>query len=394
MKKTEEAGLGVFHMLPTGGGARLAAQNIEHLSGRHSITIHGVEGAVTLPVPGNVRVHVHPFPRGKPLRGAARFFAPWLLQVRLRAFREVCRGVAAAMNAGCGGALVHNSMVIAAPPVLDYLSVPSLYFCYEYPRHLYEKGCINRTGSRLGDLLLAPLERAERREDAASMKRADRVATFSPYMQGRLMDIYAVRAGTVFPGVDSRFFCPGSPGRSRGHLLSVGALWPFKGHDSAILATARLPQRSRPRLVIAADREFPGYGAALLRQASRQGVDLSIHRAVSDTDLRELYRGAAAVLCFQRNEPYGLVPLEAMACGRPVIARNSGGFADNLVHGVNGLLVDEPIPEASEVLGVLLSDRGMAQRLGSAGRDFVTEHRTPELSARRLEALLPVGPLP
>lgn len=392
MKKTEQASLAVFHMLPSGGGARLAAQNIEFLSEKHPVKVHGVQGAVRLPVPGNVTARVHPFPRGRPLRGAARLFAPWLLLGRLRAFRGVCRGVAESINAGGSVALVHNSMVIAAPPVLDYLAVPSLYFCYEYPRHLYEKGCINRTGSRLGDLLLIPLERAERREDAASMKMADRVATFSPYMKGRLLEIYGVSSETVFPGVDGRFFCPGAVPSSEGHLLSVGALWPFKGHDSAILAVARLPESSRPRLVIPADREFPGYGASLEKLAVRMGVDLSIHRAVSDTDLRELYRGAAAVLCFQRNEPYGLVPLEAMACGTPVIARNSGGLVDNVVNEVNGLLVGDSVTEAAIALEGLLSNRELARRLGSAGREFVLEHRTPALSAERLAALLPFKP--
>lgn len=375
-------------MLPSGGGARLAAQNLKLLAGRYSITVHGVEGGLRLPAPEWVETREHPFPGGRRLTGLRRLCAPWLLQGRLRGFRKVCREAASEMNFRGGAALVHNSMVIAAPPVLDYLEIPSLYFCYEYPRHLYEKGRVNRTGSRLGDLLLAPLERAERREDRFSVGRAGRVATFSPYMAGRLSEIYRITADTVYPGVDSSFFTPEPRWSSGKHLLSVGALWPFKGHDSAIGAAALLPPGSRPPLVIAADREFPGYGRRLTRLAASLGVDLAIRRNVSDTELLSLYRNALAVLCFQKNEPYGLVPLEAMACGRPVIARNSGGLADNVFHRQNGLLVDGSEARAAEAITLLVSDRELAESLGARGRDFVISHRTPSDCAARLADLL------
>ncbi|MDP1007632.1 hypothetical protein, partial [Klebsiella pneumoniae] len=83
--------------------------------------------------------------------------------------------------------------------------------------------------------------------------RAQRVAAFSPYMAGRISDIYGITADTVYPGVDSTFFTP-EPGWSSGkHLLSGGALWPFKGHDLAVRAAALRPSGTRPPLVIAAD---------------------------------------------------------------------------------------------------------------------------------------------
>ncbi len=316
--------------------------------------------------------------------------APLLLMKRLACFRKLCRSIAEEINDSGAPALVHNSMVIAAPPLLDHLRVRSLYFCYEYPRHLYEKGCITRTGSRLGDLLLGPLEREERRSDFASMKCAQRVATFSPYMQRRLMEIYDVNSDAVFPGVDSTCFTPEaewSPGK---HLLSVGALWPFKGHDTAIRAAALLPGAARQPLCIVADREFPGYGARLERLAAGLGVEIRICRGVDDTELLRLYREASAVLCLQRNEPYGLVPLEAMACARPVLARNSGGLPDNVAHGENGLLVGDSAPEAAESLLSVLSNPALAKGLGAAGRAFVLAHRTVEGCAERLSALLPI----
>ena len=385
---SKAARLSMFHMLPSGGGARLAAQNLDILKNRFVWSVNRVDGAVELPVPEGVPSRCHRFPGGGRLKGAARLFAPWVLRARLRAFRTVCRGVAEHMSSEGDMALVHNSMVIAAPPVLDYLGIPSVYFCYEYPRHLYEKDCVHRTGSRLGDLLLLPLERAERREDAASMKNADRVVSFSPYMRGKLNAIYGVDSAMVFPGVDSSYFCPGGDWSVGTHLLSVGALWPFKGHDSAIRALSLLPRNRRPPLVIAADRQFPRYRKGLERLAERSGVNLSIVTNISDEHLRDLYRNAMAVLCFQINEPYGLVPLEAMACGRPVVARDSGGLADNVTPGENGLLFRNPVSEAVELVSTIIESPGLARTLGETGRSFVKRHRTAVQSAERLAALL------
>lgn len=378
----------VFHMLPSGGGARLASQNLNLLHDRFNWFMHDVDGAVELALPHGVHVRRHPFPAGRRLTGVSRLFAPWLLVGRLLSFAELCRRIAGEMNLEGRVALVHNSMVIAAPPVLDHLSIPSVYFCYEYPRHLYEKNCISRTGSRLGDLLLLRLEKEEKRRDRASMAAAGRVATFSPYMRDRVRSVYGIESAMMFPGVDSSFFTPGTVAAGGGHLLSVGALWPFKGHDTAIQAVSLLPAGIRPPLTIASDREFPGYGARLQRLAAGKGVDLRIQRAVSDDSLRELYRGAQAVLCCQRSEPYGLVPLEAMACGRPVVARNSGGLPDNIRNRETGLLFGESVHEASDLVRELLADEALSKRLGEAGRAFVTVERTTESCADRLADLI------
>lgn len=380
--------IAAFHMLPSGGGARLASQNISLLSGRFSWFLHSVEGCVDLPVPEGVSTRRHPFPSGRRLSGVSRLFAPWLLVRRLQAFGELCAGIASDMNREGRVALVHNSMVIAAPPVLDHLSVPSVYFCYEYPRHLYEKGCVSRTGSQFGDLLLHPLERRERSRDRASVAAAGRVATFSPYMRDRLRAVYGIEAAMVYPGVDSTYFTPGGAGAGGGHLLSVGALWPFKGHDTAVHAVSLLPERNRPPLVIAADREFPGYGEKLKRFAAGKGVVMKISRAVSDDALLGLYRSALAVLCFQRNEPYGLVPLEAMACGRPVVARKSGGLADNISNRETGLMFVDSVAEARDLIRDVLTDKALSKSLGDAGREFVAAQRTPDSCAERLAELI------
>jgi glycosyltransferase involved in cell wall biosynthesis len=267
-------------------------------------------------------------------------------------------------------------MPVAASPVLNYLKVPSLYFCYEYPRHIYEKQTVRRTSSRLADIALKPLEFLEKRVDAESTRNAHRIATLSTYMQGRIKSIYGRNSDVVPAGVDTGFFSP-DPGVDRDDfVLSVGALWPFKGHETAIRILSLIPEITRPSLRITADREFPGYSEYLSRLADELSVRLIVTRGISNTELRDLYLSAQAVLCCQKLEPYGLVPLEAMACKTPVVASAEGGFIDNIIHGETGFLFDGTAESGAEMLAEVLNSRDSCNGMTQRAFDFVSRKRT------------------
>ncbi len=376
----------VFHNLPSGGGIRVLSDMLNMLSESFRFTVHCPEGSHPIDAAG-VKIREWPFPEGTGLRGAGRIAAPLLLPARLAALDGLCRRIAEEMNARPGPALVHNSMFLAAPPILRYLRGPSIYFCYEYPRHLYEPRVVRRTEGRFRHMLLSPLRTLEKRMDSKATAAAGEVITLSSWMKERIREIYGRTATVVRPGVDTDFFSP-SDCRRRKMALSVGALWPFKGHGTAVEILAAVPEKERPDLVVVADREYPGYGEKLSEYAERLGVGLEIRRSIPGEELRDLYRLASVVLCMQRNEPYGLVPLEAMACGAPVVAVREGGFIDNLRHGENGLLVNRAREELADAVRSLLLDGRLAEKLGNGGRDFVTSERTREAAAEDLADIL------
>lgn len=376
--------LSIFHNLPSGGGARALSLVLPVLAREFEISLHFPEGSFEIPVPRGTRVRTWDFPQGRRLGRLGRLAAPAVLERRLAAFERLCGTVAAAIDADKPDCvLVHNSMFVAAPPVLGRLGSPSLYYCYEYPRHLYEKGLIRRTGGPFGEMLLSRLASREGRTDLAAVRSAGRVVTLSSYMAGRLSDIYRIEAGIVHPGVDSDFFTPGLAAGNGGYALSVGALWPFKGHETFLRAVAL---SGITQAVIVADREYPGHARRLRRIASVAGLRLLVLQGLTDIELRQFYRDAAVVVCCSRMEPYGMVPLEAMACGTPVVAVEEGGFPDNITDGVNGLLVDGSVGAVAGAVSRVWSDRPLARALAVAGREFVTSERTPESAAEALAA--------
>lgn len=381
----------LFHMLPSGGGIRVVSQLLGELRNRYGWTLHLPEGAFELEsdLERDLPLIRYPFPSSGRLTGLRRLAAPILLLGKLKKFRMLCRTAAESINSSADLALVHNTLIIAAPPLLEFLEIPSVYFCFEYPRHIYEPDIVLRTGSKYSEVLLKPLSTMERRMDKSSVSSASVIVTLSSYMQDRIRQVYGKSSVVVRPGVDTDFYTPDRKQLTNGeYILSIGALWPFKGHEHAVRSLARITEKKRPSLVVTCDREFPGYATRLERLSNALEVSLTILRGVPETELRDLYRGASLVLCAQHCEPYGLVPLEAMACGCPVIAVNEGGFPDNVSDNVNGFLIERDLSITSEAIACLMADRELARRFVENGRSFVKTERSIPGAAEELAAVL------
>ena len=182
---------------------------------------------------------------------------------------------------------------------------------------------------------------------------------------------------TVVPcGVDLGLFRPGGPARprtpGRARLVSVGRLVERKGVEDAILALRRLPDAE---LLVAGgperDRLWADAEARRLRAvAEAAGVSdrVVLLGRVARPELPPLLRSADAVVCVPWYEPFGIVPLEAMACGVPVVAAAVGGLLDTVVHGVTGVQVPPRSPDLlARALRRLLDLPAWRRRLGAAG---------------------------
>ena len=183
---------------------------------------------------------------------------------------------------------------------------------------------------------------------------------------------------TVVPcGVDVSMFAPDGPVAERGdrlRVLSVGQLLPHKGFDTVIRALVAVPGAE---LVIAggpAAEELAGdVEARRLRQlAERLGVAdrVRLAGAVARPDMPALLRSADLVVCAPWYEPFGIVPLEAMACGVPVVASAVGGFVDTVVDGATGTLVPPRRPDLlAAAIRRLLAEPFWREAYGAAGVD-------------------------
>jgi glycosyltransferase involved in cell wall biosynthesis len=221
---------------------------------------------------------------------------------------------------------------------------------------------------------------------------SDRFLAVSRY-SARELHSPPAKTRIIYGGADPVRYAP-DPGVRRSGVLFVGRITPHKGIDRLIQA---LPEGAT--LSIAGseghdpnppERDYP----ALLRTLSA-GKDVRFLGPLGDDALPELIRSAEVLVlpsvhrtvygrAIAISELLGLVLLEAMASGTPVLASNLGGIPEIVQHGETGYLVEPgSVPELHDRLAELLGNPGLADRMGRAGRALVLDHFTWRACADR-----------
>jgi glycosyltransferase involved in cell wall biosynthesis len=180
----------------------------------------------------------------------------------------------------------------------------------------------------IGSVVMRRVMAGLARWDRDTAYRVDRYLTNSQYVADRVRRYYNRDALVVYPPVDTAFFHPDCVVPER-FALVVSALVPYKRIDVAIDACrqARMPLK------------IVGTGPDRGRLERRAAGTVEFLGWLSDGHLRQLYRRARCLL-MTGEEDFGIAPLEAQACGRPVVALGRGGARESIVDGETGILVD------------------------------------------------------
>jgi D-inositol-3-phosphate glycosyltransferase len=193
------------------------------------------------------------------------------------------------------------------------------------------------------------------------------------------------RVAIVPPGVDGTLFRPCGDDRAdadfaaslaphgHGSAVFAGRLQPLKGPDLAIAAVGHIPEAIRPDLIVAgsASLDFADYTAHLHRLIAELALTDYVH-FIGPQDrpqLSRLLRTTTLCLVPSHSETFGLIALEAAACGTPVIAAAAGGLREAVVHGETGQLMDSRHPEDwSIAMMKLLTQPRLLHRMGLVSR--------------------------
>jgi glycosyltransferase involved in cell wall biosynthesis len=218
-----------------------------------------------------------------------------------------------------------HACVRAFPPARD-----ARHYCYCYTpiRYAWQPGLDERTRHPRGMNAVLGALRAWDRRTAGWV---DSFAAISTAVRDRIKRFYDRDAVVIHPPVNTEFFTVATGPSERQGVLAVSRFIRYKRLDVAIAAAAiaGLP------ITVAGS----GPDENRLRAVARAtGADARFELDPSDERLRELYRTSLA-LVFPANEDFGIVPVEAQACGTPVVALDEGGARDTVVDGVTGLRV-------------------------------------------------------
>jgi glycosyltransferase involved in cell wall biosynthesis len=208
-------------------------------------------------------------------------------------------------------------------PQVCYCHSP-LRFAWTMTRSYRDSWAPGRLSGAVFDALAATTRRGDRRAGRA----VARFVTQSPYVADQIERFYGRAAEVIGAPVDCRLFRPGEDSGAGDYYLFCGRLIePYKRGLDTVRAFSRLPHR----LVVAGD----GPALSLMRSAATKNVEFT--GALEDSELVPLMQRCAG-LVFPSRDDFGLLPLEAMACGRPVLAHAGGGARHTVVPGVTGEL--------------------------------------------------------
>ena len=269
--------------------------------------------------------------------------------------------------------LIISTSHCAAKAVVPTGRAKHFCYCHSPMRYAWDQFPAYFGPERVGSLASAALRPVLgwlARWDAATAPRVTRFAANSRHVAGRIARYYNREAAVLHPPVDTDFFTPGPPIHSRGvqpadggFALVVSALVPYKRLDVAIGAAAKA---GRPLTIV-------GTGPDEARLRGLAGPSVTFAGNVSTEALRDLYRSASALM-LPGEEDFGIAPVEALACGCPVVALARGGATETVEHGVTGILVNELSADAfgSALRDVAALPSSAAERRASAERFTAT----------------------
>jgi glycosyltransferase involved in cell wall biosynthesis len=397
--------IAAYFNVPSGGAKRTFYEMIKGLAPRHTVDVYTVG-------PAN-----HSFADVRPLvaRYAVFDFKPgrWLSSpfgrlnnlirfIDLVRFRHVQRLMAKTINdRQYDAALIHTDQFINSPDVLRFLKIPTVYYCHDPLRVIYDPPIArpylrsNRWQRRLDsvDPLIRLYRTALKRSDRANLRSASIVLVNSYFSRESVYRLYDIDARVCYYGINTDTLQPFQAGRDS-YVFSVGSVTAAKGFDFVIRSLALIPEERRPRLLIAGNFEVAAERKYLERLALQNRVQVEFTRVFDDQQLAQLYARASLTAYAPVLEPFGLVPLESMACGTPVVAVAEGGVRESVEDGVTGLLTDRDPHAFARAMLSCLEQPEFTARLGANGVHCVHTKWTWDVSLARLESFLQAAAQP
>ncbi|HSX40318.1 MAG TPA: glycosyltransferase family 4 protein [Candidatus Saccharimonadales bacterium] len=361
--------IALFHELDPRSGARKAANELTKvLQKRHIVDLYLVDQAKSSDEAAFYnRVYFYPFAvkkwhgknwRAKLYKDSIELFKLYQLHKKIASdIRKRNYDVVFA----------HPSRFTQTPFLLRFPNTKKVYLTQDpHYRLIYEKVFAlpkNVKGTRR---IYEYVNRFIRKKiDRKNVIAADLLFANSLYSKKTIKKTYSLESKLVYLGVDAAFFTPAHVKKDI-DVLYIGSKDIADGYD--LLHKALKFIKRKPKTY----------------------EKLFENNWISDNQLRDLYRRAKIVVCLARDEPFGLIALEAGSCGVPVIAVNEGGYKETVNEGKTGYLIARNSKILAEKISHLLDNETLRAEMGRNARKVVAENWTWEKSAKRVEVLLKI----
>jgi glycosyltransferase involved in cell wall biosynthesis len=375
--------IAVFYNLPSGGAKRTIYEQVKRLCERHHIEVYTLESANQsfCDIASIAQVFITPF---RPLPLFAKPFRRLNQVIRcldiIRLRRIEQRMAKRIDDNGYDVVLVHPCEFTISPAILQMLKTPSVYYSHDVWRDQYDpeipRPYFNRKSWQKVLDHIDPLPGVYNRmvdlEDRRGRLACMVLLTNSYFTRECMYRIYGRAPEVSYNGVDIKSFRPLNLDR-RYQVISVGAISPNKGFDFIINSLATISENKRPPLLIVSNSSLLDEKEYLENLAITQNVHVQFLNLITDDELCRQYNRAAITVYAPVMESFGLVPLESMACGTPVVGVAEGGVRETILHNTTGILTSRDPVEFGQAVNTLLNNPSLSQKYGVQSRDYVVK---------------------
>ncbi len=199
--------------------------------------------------------------------------------------------------------------------------------------------------------------------DRANVRRSDLILANSYYTKQKISDFYGKKSSVSYLGVDTSVFKPAKK-RKKYDYLFVGSYHTVDGYN-LLHQTVQSMKKIKGKILAIEDEWIS-----------------------SDKQMAALYNSARVVLCLSHGEPFGLVAIEAMSCGVPVIAVNEAGYKETVIHNKTGILIKRSQADLKKALQRILSDENLRLKFSKNSRLEAVKKWSWRVRANDMENLI------
>ncbi len=366
--------IAVCHNLPSGGAKRALYGNVSYLSKTNDIDafIPSTANEDYLPLKNIVdNLNIFPVKNNTSkdfLISAIKYFPS---RVSLLYLEKTQKNMAEIINKeDYDVVLCEQDRFTMAPFFLKYLKKPHVFYCqqpidfrYDVTWELYKNaGLIKKN---LPEYLRYKFYSSRMKNNDKKISEYSKYTVVnSNFSKETLLKCYGIESSVSYLGIDPQLFKPINVSKEN-FVLTVGQCLPEKGFEFILKSLGKIEDKIRPELVIVSDHGNIHWKNYLEKLAAKLDVKLRILNMITDEELIKLYNKAKLVVYTPYLEPFGLIPLEAMSCGTPVVAVSDGGVKETVIDGETGILTERDENMFAQKVVELISNEEERNRLAN-----------------------------